>query len=138
GGSAASGDGGWWLTITTPSVPVCCSPDSAADLALGLSSSASTVVLGSNITYTLNVTNLGPYAAADAIATDALPPQLSFVSAISTIGTCTNDNGTILCSLGTLTNGARATITIVVSAVSTGSVTNTFSVSSLTGDPLPT
>jgi uncharacterized repeat protein (TIGR01451 family) len=86
-------------------------------------------------TFTLAVTNAGPASAAGVIVRDTLPSKLSYVSASSTVGSCAAAGGTVTCNLGTLANGAAATVTVVTSAKQyNGSVTNTATVSSTTTD----
>jgi len=93
------------------------------------------VNVGTNVTFTINVTNLGPSTASSVTVTDTLPAGVSFVSANSTLGTPINNSGIVSCSLGNLANGTGATITIQAQAASAGSKTNVASVASLTQDP---
>jgi len=86
------------------------------------------VVLGSNITFTITVTNNGPELALDVIVTDPLPAGVAFVSATPSVGTATNAAGTVIASLGHLDAGAIATVAIVASTVGAGNWTNTASV----------
>jgi hypothetical protein len=63
----------------------------------------------------------------------------------SSQGTCTRStalkqspkDGTVSCSVGALSNGARATLTIVVTATKPGTLTNTASVRGNESDPQP-
>src|SRR5205823_1964859 len=71
----------------------------------------------------------------DAILVDPLPAGSSFVSGSSTLGSLTNNGGIISSSLGTITNGTRGTVTIVVSGALAGSFTNTITLSARTPDP---
>src|SRR5439155_11498405 len=95
GGDSGSISGGWSLTLMSPGASVGCGSDSLADLSAAMVATNS-VSLGSNLTYTVTVTNLGPNPASDVTVTDALPAGLSFVSATSTIGICTNIGGTVI------------------------------------------
>src|SRR5262249_34773867 len=112
-GDSGSISGGWGLTLFAPGAPACCGSDSMADVSAGMVGT-NAVNLGSNLTYTISVTNLGPNPASDVIVTDALPAGLSFVSVTSSSGFCTNIGGTVICNLGTMSVGARATVTLVV------------------------
>ena len=123
---------GWSLMVVTSNA-VCCA--STADLAIGQSASPTPLNLGASVTYTLNVTNLGPDTAASVTVTDALPAGVSFVSAAATQGACTNNGNTVSCALGALPNGAKITVTIQATAVAAGSWTNTATVSSSATDP---
>jgi uncharacterized repeat protein (TIGR01451 family) len=86
-------------------------------------------------TFSLAVTNAGPASAAAVVVRDTLPSKLSYVSATSSVGSCSVAGGTVTCTLGTLASGAAATVTIVTTAKQyNGTVTNTATVSSTTVD----
>jgi len=104
------------------------------DLAVTKTVAPGTVFVGSNLTYTIVVTNPGPANAASVVLTDALPASVTFDSAITSQGTCTNQGGVVTASLGTVTNATAAVITITVTANSTGQITNTCSVSTISVD----
>jgi uncharacterized repeat protein (TIGR01451 family) len=107
-----------------------------ADVAITKTASPNPVRQGNTLTYTLGITNNGPAVATNVTVTDTLPSQVSFVSDTSTQGTCSLASGTVTCSLGTMVSGATATITITVTAVTRGSVTNTASVTANQPDPV--
>src|SRR5262249_48589635 len=88
---------------------------------------------GSPLTYTITVTNNGPSTATGVRLTDALPAATTFVSATPTLGSCTGTS-TVSCNIGTLANGASATVTIVVIPTIAGSISNTATVTSGTTD----
>jgi uncharacterized repeat protein (TIGR01451 family) len=113
-------------TVTTPLVPVATS----ADLAIVKTGPASATP-GSNVTYSLQVINNGPDAAANVVLSDATPAGLTFVSASAPCATG------FPCSLGTLGNGASTivTVTFAVSNAATGSIVNTATATSDTPDP---
>jgi len=131
---AGSIAGGWFLSITTSNVVCCTGSFVSSDLAIGETLLPGLVNLGSNLTATLSVTNLGPGAASGVVVTDALPAGLSFVSAVATQGTCTNSGNVVSCSLGTMTNGAVAFVTVVATASSAGVVSDTATVGSASAD----
>ena len=108
----------------------------SADLALIKVASPNPVFFGSNLTYTITVTNRGPNDAASVTITDALPSRVTFVSAGASQGSCTQIAGTVTCDLGTVANGSTATVSVVVIASHQGIVTNRASVTSVTTDPL--
>jgi uncharacterized repeat protein (TIGR01451 family) len=83
---------------------------------------------GDTLTYSLLVTNTGPASATDVTVTDPLPTDVTYLQAGSTTGTCSQADGTVTCLLGTMTNGATATVTILTLAGSPGIATNTASV----------
>jgi uncharacterized repeat protein (TIGR01451 family) len=98
---------------------------SVADLGISLSGPTNSVIVGSNVTYLVTVTNNGPNSAINAVVTDSLPAALGS-------GTCslppvnwTNQSGTLSCSLGSLAPGASSTFSISATALSAGTTTNT-------------
>ena len=86
------------------------------------------VQVGEPLTYTLAVQNLGAAMATGVVATDTLPAGVTFVSATSTQGTCTQAGVTVTCAVGSLPGLAQATITIVVIPQSAGLLSNSASV----------
>ena len=93
------------------------------------------VVLGQNVVYAIQVTNAGPSDAAGVSLADVTPPGLRFVS---TSGDCT---ASFPCALGTLTPGAARTITatfnVPLTYAGADPVANTAMVTSPTPDPVP-
>jgi uncharacterized repeat protein (TIGR01451 family)/CSLREA domain-containing protein len=116
-----------------------------ADLSLTKSGAPNPVVSGNRLTYTLTVTNNGPQDATGVTVTDALPGSLHFNTANSSQGTCTRStatnpkpkDGTITCSVGNLANGAKVSITIVVTPTTPGTLTNTAKVKGTETDSDP-
>ncbi len=96
---------------------------------------------GEDLTYVITVRNNGPDAATNVTLTDALASLITtggFQSATPSQGTCTPSGVTagpsvnLSCALGTINNGATATVTVVVrpSIATTGSRSNTAAVRS--------
>ena len=119
---------GWSLTLVTS--------DALSDFAIGQRASASSLPVGSNLLYTLAVTNLGPAGAA-AIVTDTLPAGVTFVSATPSQGSCSILGQTVTCALGTMPDGATAQIVVVVRPTIGGTITNLASVASEQADLNP-
>ena len=92
-------------------------------------------VAGTNIVYTITVTNAGPSDATGVTVADPTPPGLTFVS---NAGDCTT---AFPCDLGTLPRGATRTITatfaIPAGYTTPNPIANTATVSSLTPDAAP-
>jgi uncharacterized repeat protein (TIGR01451 family) len=105
-----------------------------ADAGVSITGAPNPVVIGSNLTYSIVVTNSGPGIAINTLLTDTLPPQTAFVSATSTAGPCTNSAGVITCGLGNLSPNSSAILTIVVTPSAAGSLTNTASVGTGSSD----
>jgi uncharacterized repeat protein (TIGR01451 family) len=109
--------------------------EAAADLALTKSDSPDPVVSGNNLTYTILVTNGGTTPATNVVVTDTLPSGVDFVSATGSQGTpCTRTGDVVTCNLGTIANGGSATVTIVVQAKKTGTISNTAVVGATPGE----
>ena len=85
------------------------------------------VELNGQLTYTIVVGNHGPDAATQVTLADPLPVGTSFVSVSTTQGSCTG--GVVInCALGTMPAGSTVTITLVVTALQSGVLTNTVTV----------
>ena len=87
---------------------------------------------GANFSYTITVTNSGPAAASNVVASDVLPTNVVFISAS---GNGTNYAGVASWNLGTLASGKTTNVTITVKAPVSGAVTNNATVTSTTTDP---
>jgi uncharacterized repeat protein (TIGR01451 family) len=113
-------------------------PAADADLALFMTASPTPVFLSSSLAYTIQIQNLGQAPAATVQVTDTIPTGTTLVSATGTTGWACTGTTAITCSLtGTMAQGAIGTITITITTPSTsGPVSNTASVSTLTTDPV--
>jgi uncharacterized repeat protein (TIGR01451 family)/CSLREA domain-containing protein len=95
------------------------------DLALSKSDSADPVLVDQTFSYSLVVDNLGPDDATDVVLIDTLPVTTGFQSVVTSQGSCSEASGTVTCNLGTIANGANATVDIIVTAPpSAGTITN--------------
>ncbi|HXH37332.1 MAG TPA: hypothetical protein VNN08_01760 [Thermoanaerobaculia bacterium] len=100
------------VTVTTQS-----------DFSMTLGAAPNPVNAGTNLTWTMTVTNNGPSTGMNAVASLPLPPSTTFVSVAAPAGwSCTTPsagaNGTVSCSLTTTMNPAAAATFTVVSQVS--------------------
>ncbi|HYH10201.1 MAG TPA: hypothetical protein VEK11_24345 [Thermoanaerobaculia bacterium] len=108
-----------------------------ADLAVTKDGPA-TVTAGTNATYTVSLSNLGPSDATSVSLTDAAPANTTFVSATQNSGpsfSCTT-GATTTCTIVSFAAGSTATFTFVfaVAPNASGTIDNTASVTSAT-DP---
>jgi uncharacterized repeat protein (TIGR01451 family) len=87
--------------------------------------SPSPVAIGSELTYSITVTNAGQLMATGVTLTNILPAEVSFVSAS---GNCTNSAGIVSCDVGMIDTGGVATATITVTANTRGLATNVVTV----------
>ncbi|MDQ8739411.1 DUF11 domain-containing protein [Paenibacillus sp. LHD-38] len=106
-----------------------------ADLAVTKTDTPDPVIVGSPLTYNVVVPNNGPSTATEVTLIDTLPAGVTFISATPSQGSCTETGGVVTCSLGTLANGASATVEIVVTPTAAVTTTNTASVSGNEFDP---
>ncbi len=107
---------------------------SGANLALTMSDAPDPVILGTELTYLLSVTNLGPDAASNVAISDVLPATVTLVSASSPDGSCSGIT-TVSCAFGTVASGAIVSATIVVTPTAAGILTNTATVTTSGTDP---
>lgn len=107
----------------------------AADLAVTLVDNPDPVVTGSNVTYSITVTNKGPSSSANVTLTANIAPGVAITDVIASAGTVTTNDNTLNLALGTLAGGASATLTVV--GVATVDGTNVTSASVFGGQPDP-
>ena len=112
----------------------------AANLALTKTDSADPVSTGSAFTYNILVTNNGPLDATNVTLVDTLPADVDWQSATPSQGSCVHSGeplgGIVTCTLGTIANGANATVDIEVTApLTTGVISNSATVSADETDP---
>jgi uncharacterized repeat protein (TIGR01451 family) len=110
-------------------------PD-ATDVSITISDNPDPLAAGSELTYTLTVTNNGPAVATEVKVTDTLPPDVTLVSATASQGSCSGTS-TVVCEMGTLASGSSATVTLTVKPTTAGGVSNTATVSGNEPDPQP-
>ena len=131
---SATSSAGWKTRIASFKFPSCTTaPPSGADLSITMSDSPDPVTVGSDVTYTLSVTNSGPNDATGVTLTDTPPAS---ASATPSQGTCSG-TGPVSCDLGSLVSGASATVAITVTPTAAGTITNGANVSANESDPLP-
>ena len=98
-----------------------------ADLAITQTDSPDPVAPNATLTYTLTITNNGPNPAPNVSVTDQLPNGATFLSAQPSQGSCAGGS-TVTCNLGSLAYLSSATVTIQVRPQTSGSITNTATV----------
>jgi uncharacterized repeat protein (TIGR01451 family) len=116
-------------TVTTPVIQ-------SADLALVKTATPNPVTAGNQLTYTLTTTNDGPSSATGVSIVDPLPAGVYYYSA-SGQQSATISNTTLTLNVGNLAVGGSSTINVVVvvRTTTTGTVTNTATVSGNQPDP---
>ena len=118
------------LTATEPEVNMSNNVDltvstvrGIADLVITKTAVPNPVFASSNLTYSIMVSNRGPWNATDVSITSELPRGARFVSAITTRGFLSANDGFLTCFIPVLTNNAIANITVIV-APPAGIITN--------------
>jgi uncharacterized repeat protein (TIGR01451 family) len=116
--------------ITTVNLPT-------AALALGISSAPANIFVGSNLVYTINLTNNGPGNALGASVSDALPAGATYVSATCQPGTVSYNAGTVVANMGDLGPNATGSVTITVRPQAAGLLTNSATALTLSSNTPP-
>jgi uncharacterized repeat protein (TIGR01451 family) len=87
------------------------------------------------IWYKIIIDNNGPNAATAVTLTDTLPASTTYLTSVTTQGSCNISSGTVTCSIGAMLSGDRVTVNIYTTPHIPGSVSNTATVSSYSFDP---
>jgi uncharacterized repeat protein (TIGR01451 family) len=115
-------------------------PGDIADLAVSKADTPDPVSVGATLTYTIQVTNLGPQDATGVVVTDRLPSHADFISATTSRGNCERRGSRVTCDVGNLaadpTRANAVTVTIQVRPTKAGTIENTASVDSVENDPV--
>lgn len=123
-----------WTTAGTAAKP------GTADLAITKTDSPDPVTVGTALTYTIGVQNLGPDAASGVTVTDQLAKGLDFVSASASAGSCARKGQKVTCRLGPVGTPAISysptTVTLTVIPRRLGVAGNTASVKGDQKDPV--
>jgi uncharacterized repeat protein (TIGR01451 family) len=114
----------------------------AADVGLAVKALPNPAVLGSNIVYTINVTNFGPATANGIVITNLLPPESVYVSATAPGGTTATTNSAgastvLVWQIPSLAKDAHTSLTLVSQPTVPGIYTNITAVTASTPDLNP-
>lgn len=113
----------------------------SADLTITKADGPDPVGVGSALTYTMQVQNLGPDPASGVIVTDELPKGVDFVAATASPGQCSRKGRKVTCALGglnapTVNYGPPPTVALTVIPRKVGTITNRASVKDDQKDPV--
>ncbi len=100
----------------------------SADLGI-VKTGAATVTAGTNVVYTISVTNTGPGTASGVIVNDVIPAGMGYVSSANganTTGVTCTAGTTIQCSLGSIAPGQTKQFTLTFSIPSTATCSQQF------------
>lgn len=106
-----------------------------ADLTIQANASSSSVSIGSQVTYTINVSNNGMDTATGVTVSGAFPSALATASMNSSQGSCSVISGQLNCQLGSLPANGSVSITIIANATSVGFISMQLGVSAIENDP---
>lgn len=99
------------------------------NLSITKTGSSNPVAAGSGLNYLLTITNSGPSQASGVIVTDTLPAGVTFSTASPD---CSNSSNKVTCNLGSVSSGGAitASINVIVASSTSGTLTNTATVTS--------
>jgi hypothetical protein len=108
----------------------------SADVSVGITTNTGTV--GTNLSYTITVTNNGPGQADGVVVTNFLPTGVTLVSTTPSQGTVGVISGgtAISANIGTLASGASATVVVTFTTSKAGARSTNAAVSASTPDPV--
>jgi hypothetical protein len=109
----------------------------STDIGVTVTALPDPVFIGSNLVYTIIVTNGGPVQALNVRLTNTLPQSVVLKSAATTQGSLTTNVSPIVGALGNLNSSNSATILLTVTPTVAGLITNTASIGSDSLDPNP-
>ena len=109
----------------------------SADLAISKTATPITVLPGSNVMYTISVTNIGPYTAHNVVVTDTLPSQADLIEVNSSVGDWSTNSSSVVFHLGSLSPQTHATMTVTLMASQETVLTNMASVTATEPDTIP-
>jgi uncharacterized repeat protein (TIGR01451 family) len=88
---------------------------------LVLTAPTNSAYAGALLTNTFNILNDGSFFNATGVTfTNVLPAGSTFISAKSSQGTCTQTNGVVTCTIGSMTGGSTVTVTVVSTVSNAG------------------
>jgi uncharacterized repeat protein (TIGR01451 family) len=116
--------GGWSLNFNVADIIA-----PTADLMVRVTDSPDPLTIGSNVNYTVVVTNFGPATATGVVVSNQLPAGVTFLTAIPGQGSCSQTNGLVTCNIGTLSSGAGTMVVIAARTTLTGVLTDVAGVS---------
>lgn len=108
-----------------------------ANLSISQSSRPDPLVAGASFTYELIVKNEGPDPATGVVVEDALPANVILVSARTDPGSCSQIEGKVVCTLGSLAQNDEAALEIDVTPLVEGHLNHTAQVTGQEVDPNP-
>ncbi len=100
------------MQANAAAVPSCVTALPTVDMSIALSGQLTALVQGNNATLTYNLNNNGTSMATNVMVDITLPNNVSFVSAATSLGTCSDGAGIVTCDLGDVGGSSLNTITV--------------------------
>jgi uncharacterized repeat protein (TIGR01451 family) len=82
------------------------------DLAVSISDAPDPADVGTNLTYSITITNVGPSVSTGVMLTNEIPVESIFVSATASQGDCESSGNLLVCDLGTVSDSALVTVVV--------------------------
>jgi uncharacterized repeat protein (TIGR01451 family) len=121
---------------TGPTAEITVTGEGGADLGISMSADPASVSPGATVRFRSVITDHGPQDATGVTLDGSVSSNGSIQSITPSQGSCSQEGGTIACSLGGLANGESATVDVLVKTPSEpASVSSQASVSADQGDP---
>jgi len=120
--------------LTNNTASAATTPIPQANLSVTKTVNNATPNVGSAVVFTIDVTNLGPQNATNAVVADLLPSGYTLVSVLPSVGAY--DAITGVWTIGALSNGNNATLQVTAFVNATGDYLNTASVTASEIDPV--
>jgi uncharacterized repeat protein (TIGR01451 family) len=132
---------GLFAALAFASIGSAAAPKGSTDLKITKTDSPDPVRVGSNLTYTIGVENLGPVGATGVTVTDSLPKGVDFLTAVSSVGQCKQKGRKVSCDLGEVAAagvnyGSPPIVTLSVLPRQVGTIANTASIEADQKDPV--
>lgn len=129
--ACTAGKGTYWKPPTTGACAAslqasACITQPLLPPVLGMAAGSTSAIVGSNVTFTLTVSNANTVnALSNVVVSDVIPAGLSYISNAPTLGSATVAGQTLTWLIPSLPAGGSATLTLVVQPTAKGSYTNT-------------
>jgi len=98
----------------------CITALASVDVAVAAGAQPSSLFVGDSAALTFDVTSAGTEAANNVTMAVSVPTGLALDRSSTTAGSCTNGAGSVDCTIGSLAAGAGATVTVFLTAETTG------------------
>jgi uncharacterized repeat protein (TIGR01451 family) len=99
-----------------------------ADIGVSITDNPDPVFIGSNLVYTIIVTNGSPVSALNVVLSDTLPSSVTLKSAATSQGTLNTNSNPVIGTLGSVNANSSAIVALTVIPHVAGLITNTASV----------